>query len=683
MRIAQNYLQGWRRTLSRIPFALLFLSIACNQDITAPVGGMAGREISQSPRLTSAISSSLPSTQFNIQYIPGMFRVFAISDSGVIVGDQGGNNISTVWVPGEGLRVIGRLDGTTQCCSSFSDVNSSGEAIGWTSTSGGTIPMRYSVSTNTRFDPNVGGELFGQGINEAGDFVGGQWPFRAVYKPHNGPAVVLANGPGITGSYAFDLNVNGMIVGDAFVGPVMNAVMWANPSSPAVSLGTFGGASSRAWQVSDDGEIVGFAQTATGVKHAFLWTQATGKIDLSTWPNSCTGDSEAYAINNKGVIAGRCNGLPVLWTGAQGMITLPGGSGEATDINNLNQVVGTTAGGVTLWKIAALPPVASAGGPYAGSEGSAIAFNGAASSDPENGTLTYAWNFGDGATASGATPTHTYSDNGTFNVTLTVTDPTGLTASASTAATINNVAPSITSFGGPASPSAVGSLVSVSGGFTDPGSADTYSISIDWDATGTSTITTATSSSGQFSATHTYSVAGVYTVAVTVTDDDNGSATEAYQYVVVYDPGAGFVTGGGWFNSPAGAYEPSPELSGKANFGFVSRYQKGKTVPSGETEFQFRAAGITFQSTAYEWLVIAGRKAQYKGIGMINGAGDYGFMLTSEDGNLTGGDGSDRLRIKIWDRTTGNVVYDNQVGDSDDANATTVIGGGSIVIHAN
>ena len=57
-------------------------------------------------------------------------------------------------------------------------------------------------------------------------------------------------------------------------------------------------------------------------------------------------------------------------------------------------------------------------------------------------------------------------------------------------------------------------------------------------------------------------------------------------------------------------------------------------------------------------------------------------MLISEDGNLTGGDGNDRVRIKIWDRATGNVVYDNQSGAADDASASTVISGGSFVIHA-
>jgi probable HAF family extracellular repeat protein len=613
-----------------------------------------------------------------------MTRANAISDSGIVAGDVGANNVAAVWIPGEGTRVIGRLDGTTSCCSSLSDINSKGEAIGWTSVTGGTIPMRYSVSTNTTWDPGVGGSLFGQGINESNYFVGGEWPFRAVYKPDAGPSVVLANGLGISGSYAFDLNNTGVIVGDAFVGSNMVAVVWTNPSSPAQSLGTFGGATSRAWQVSDAGEVVGFAQTASGVKHAFLWTVSTGMIDLSTWPNSCTGDSEAYAINNNGVIAGRCNNQPVLWTGTQGMITLPGGNGEATDVNNLNQVIGTTSGGVTLWKIAALPPIANVGGPYSGDEGSSVQFNGSLSSDPENAILSYSWTFGDGGTATGAKPTHIYPDNGSFKIKLTVTDPTGLSSSDSTIAIVANVAPTVTAFTGPSNPTAIGTTITVNGTFADPGTADTHMVSINWNANGESILSSGQiTGNGEFNATHSYSLPGVYVVALTITDDDGGIGTASYQYVVVYSPEAGFVTGGGWFDSPEGAYVADPTKTDRANFGFISRYQKGKTIPSGQTEFQFRAGGLTFQSTSYDWLVIAGRKAQFKGSGTMDSGGDYQFLLTSEDGNLIGGDGRDRIRIKIWNRVDGTLVYDNQLGASDDANASTVLGGGSIVIHAN
>jgi hypothetical protein len=141
------------------------------------------------------------------------------------------------------------------------------------------------------------------------------------------------------------------------------------------------------------------------------------------------------------------------------------------------------------------------------------------------------------------------------------------------------------------------------------------------------------------------------------------------------------VTGGGWYTSPAGAYVPDQTLTGRSSFGFVSRYKKGQTVPSGNTEFEFHAAGLRFQSQAYEWLVIAGARAQYKGTGTINGSGDYGFLLTAVDGQSIGGGGTDRIRIKIWERATDVVVYDNQLGGEDGSAPTTVLGGGSIVIH--
>ena len=153
--------------------------------------------------------------------------------------------------------------------------------------------------------------------------------------------------------------------------------------------------------------------------------------------------------------------------------------------------------------------------------------------------------------------------------------------------------------------------------------------------------------------------------------------------MVVYDPTAGFVTGGGWVNSPAGAYVADAMLTGKASFGFVSKYQKGTTIPTGETEFQFHAAGFRFQSTIYEWLVVSGPLAQYKGSGTINGTGGYGFLLTATDGQVSGGGGVDKFRIKIWNKASGAVVYDNAMGVSDDINSANpqVIGGGSIVVH--
>ena len=159
------------------------------------------------------------------------------------------------------------------------------------------------------------------------------------------------------------------------------------------------------------------------------------------------------------------------------------------------------------------------------------------------------------------------------------------------------------------------------------------------------------------------------------------TVNELTTMVVIYDPEGGYVTGGGWIDSSLGAYTPNPNLTGRASFGFTSKYQPGATIPTGNTEFQFRVADFNFKSTSYDWLVVAGARAQFKGSGTINGNGNYAFLLTAIDGQINGGDGTDKFRIKVWDRNSGVVIYDNQIGTPDSADPTTVIGGGSIIIH--
>ena len=173
-------------------------------------------------------------------------------------------------------------------------------------------------------------------------------------------------------------------------------------------------------------------------------------------------------------------------------------------------------------------------------------------------------------------------------------------------------------------------------------------------------------------------------ITVTVLDDDLGMDQKFYQFVVIFDPDAGFVTGGGWIISPQGAYREDDSLCGKATFGFVSKYLKGRTEPSGNTEFNFNAGNIHFHSNSYEWLVIAGTKAMYKGEGQINNEGSYGFMLTAIDGGLLGGgndNDDDKFRIKIWDKETDQLIYDNQLGALDGEDPDTILGSGSIIIH--
>ena len=214
------------------------------------------------------------------------------------------------------------------------------------------------------------------------------------------------------------------------------------------------------------------------------------------------------------------------------------------------------------------------------------------------------------------------------------------------------------------------------------GTEDTHTVTIAWDDGTPDSSTSVAAGVGTATLNHTYTAATVATLTVTVTDDDTGEATTAFEFVVIFDPSAGFVTGGGRIDSPAGAYTADPSLSGRAMFGFVAKYKNGATTPDGNTEFQFQAASFNFHSTDYQWLVVSGARAQFKGTGRVNGVDGFGFLLTAIDGKIPGGGGTDKFRIKVVDGAD-NVVYDNKIGVSDDIDAADPqeLAKGSIVIH--
>jgi len=268
--------------------------------------------------------------------------------------------------------------------------------------------------------------------------------------------------------------------------------------------------------------------------------------------------------------------------------------------------------------------------------------------------------------------------------TLVSCGPAGGGAECTFIVTVLNPAPSVTMSAPPAgSLYPVGTTLSLVGHFTD-NPADVHTAI--WRVDGTVIPGTVTESTGLVSDQYTFTEAGVYGVTLVVEDQCGGrdSAQEVGgmdAIVVVYDPSAGFVTGGGWIMSPPGAYTPDPVLSDTATFGFVSKYHKGKDTPSGQTEFRFKVANFRFTSTSYDWLVIAGARAQYTGSGLVNDAGDYKFTLSAVDGDLLNVRMADKFRMKIWDRSSGLIIYDNQLGDADTNIATTSIAGGAIVIH--
>ncbi|MFT4108332.1 PKD domain-containing protein, partial [Propionicimonas sp.] len=78
-------------------------------------------------------------------------------------------------------------------------------------------------------------------------------------------------------------------------------------------------------------------------------------------------------------------------------------------------------------------PTASFSAPVSGLT---VNVDGSGSSDPDGSIASYAWDFGDGSTKSGATASHTYAADGTYTVKLTVTDDKGATDSATKSVTV-------------------------------------------------------------------------------------------------------------------------------------------------------------------------------------------------------------------------------------------------------
>jgi PKD repeat protein len=94
-------------------------------------------------------------------------------------------------------------------------------------------------------------------------------------------------------------------------------------------------------------------------------------------------------------------------------------------------------------------PVANAGPDRTVNEAATVTFGGSGSTDADGDPLTYFWDFGDGSTGTGVSPTHIYADNGTYTVTLTVSDGPNSSTDTATVA-VRNVAPNA-GVAGPAS----------------------------------------------------------------------------------------------------------------------------------------------------------------------------------------------------------------------------------------
>ena len=164
------------------------------------------------------------------------------------------------------------------------------------------------------------------------------------------------------------------------------------------------------------------------------------------------------------------------------------------------------------------PTAVTSGLPSTGAEGVSVAFTGAATDPGSADTFTYSWNWGDGTTSTGATPSHTWGAEGTYTVTMTVLDDDGGRSTGTRSITIANVAPVISAY-------------------TDPGTAEegtpTAFVAAATDVSGDTLVYTwnfgdGTTASGD-SVSHAWPDNGTYTIELTVED---GSARSRVSYPI-------------------------------------------------------------------------------------------------------------------------------------------------------
>lgn len=187
-------------------------------------------------------------------------------------------------------------------------------------------------------------------------------------------------------------------------------------------------------------------------------------------------------------------------------------------------------------------------------------------------------------------------------------------------------------------PVPVGEAVSVNVVFTDCDLTDSHTVEVNW-GDGTASLADVTEpigeEHGRATASHTYSEPGPYAITVTVTDASGTSVTSAAcGPVLVFDPRAGFLTGGGWFDSPPGSFSPDPAVAGRGSFGVVAKYLSGNRL-KGNLEFQVHDRLVNFHSTGLDLLFITdtplGPRAEVRGRGLLNGVDGFSFLFVAYD----------------------------------------------------
>ena len=160
--------------------------------------------------------------------------------------------------------------------------------------------------------------------------------------------------------------------------------------------------------------------------------------------------------------------------------------------------------------------------------GQLIAFDASVSSDEDGSIQQFDWDFGDGSSIpeGGPTPSHRYASDGSYTVTLTVTDDRGDSTQATASVFVGNLPPSAELTSSPSLGLAPVTVSFDASGATDP---DGTIARYDW-VFGDGTLLP----NGGPTPSHSYTSAGEYTATVTVFDDDGATNSASSETISVF-----------------------------------------------------------------------------------------------------------------------------------------------------
>lgn len=441
-----------------------------------------------------------------------------------------------------------------------SDATASGGAV-WNLWSNGEVraPLRTDAAYAARVTVVARGDLAG-GVAPHMDLrLGGatfaSFDVPAGYASYSADVTLPAGASQVTVVFTNDAVVNGqdrnLVVDVVKVGPVpVNR-------APVASIGATGAYLSWSFDARGSTDADGDALT-------YAWSFGDGA--------TATGPTAAHTYAAAGTYT----------------VTLTASDGKASD--------GATYA-VTATRANAAPNAAFT----VGGAGLSWSFDATSSTDADGDALTYAWTFGDGASATGAKATHAYAAPGSYPVKLTVSDGKASdAASATVTATQPNRAPtaSFTVSGQDATWSFDGTAS------TDPdGNALTYAWSFGDGATATGP-----------TATHTYAAAGAYTVRLTVSDGSLGGATSRAVTATIPPFAATFSGAKGndwWVQVDVAANKDLNGVCASVNGGTCRALAKQSwgswaasfyVAPGSDVAFRAMAtSGETMDSIAYDW----------------------------------------------------------------------------------